>query len=160
MLRATRYTKKLCEGKNHHSNRSQVLDTYQILGRIYGDPTSATGKQIGAEQALATSLKEMVAVAPALLPKLFYVQLSRAEFMRPPLSPTHPFYNPAQKPRMTWSRNARLFPCESDRGGYLPVGEVAKVLFEDIGYRGWISMEVFSRTMSEPDKEVSREHAR
>ncbi|KAK0198716.1 xylose isomerase-like protein [Armillaria mellea] len=112
-----------------------------------------TRKQIDAEETLAASLKEMVAVAPALLPKLFYVQLSDAEFMSPPLSSYPP------KPQMTWSRNARLFPCESDKGGYLPVDEVAKVLFEEIGYRGWISMEVFSRTMSEPGKEVPREHA-
>ncbi|PBL00734.1 sugar phosphate isomerase [Armillaria gallica] len=140
-------------------NVGTVLDTYQILGRIYGDPTSPTGKQTDAEEALAASLKEMVAAAPALLPKLFYVQLSDAEFIYPPLTPTHPFYDPAQKPQMMWSRNARLFPCESDRGGYLPVDKVAKVLFEDIGYRGWISMEVFSRTMSEPGKEVPREHA-
>ncbi|KAK0481857.1 xylose isomerase-like protein [Armillaria novae-zelandiae] len=60
-------------------NVGTVLDTYQILGRIYGDPTSATGKQIGAEEALAAPLKEMVVVAHALLPKLFYVQLSDAE---------------------------------------------------------------------------------
>lgn len=60
---------------------------------------------------------------------------------------------------MSWSRNARLFPCETERGGYLPVGDFAKVLFEDLGYRGWVSMEIFSRTMCEPGEEVPKEHA-
>lgn len=133
-------------------------DGTQILARVYGDPTSVNGLQVGAETALAATLSRM-AETPGLLAKLFYVQLSDAERLDPPLSPTHPYYDAAQKPNMQWSRNARLFPCEEDRGGYLPVEAVVKVLFEDVGFRGWVSMEVFSRTMLDPDPATPRAHA-
>ncbi|KAJ6140614.1 hypothetical protein N7470_010410 [Penicillium chermesinum] len=48
---------------------------------------------------------------------------------------------------MTQSRNCRVFPCEERLGGSLPVMEVAKAVF-DMGYTGWVSMEVFTRTCS------------
>lgn len=62
-------------------------------------------------------------------------------------------------PQMQWSRNIHLFPCEPDRGGYLPIIDSARVWFEEAGYRGWVSMEVFSRSMSEKDEIVPRTHA-
>lgn len=96
---------------------------------------------------------------PNLLAKLFYVQLSDAERLDPPLSPNHPYYEATQKPNMQWSRNARLFPCEESRGGYLPVEAVATVLLKDMGFRGWFSMEVFSRTMIDPDPDTPRARA-
>lgn len=94
-----------------------------------------------------------------MLPKLFYIQLSDAERLDPPISPTHPFWDASQKPHMQWSRNARLFPFEEDKGGYLPVMDFVKVVFDQVGYRGWVSMESFSRTMSVPDPSVPRSHA-
>lgn len=60
---------------------------------------------------------------------------------------------------MMWGRNARLFPCETDRGGYLPVVELAKVIFDDVGYRGWVSLEVFSGSAAQEDESVPRNHA-
>lgn len=96
---------------------------------------------------------------PGLVDKLFYIQLSDAERIDPPLSPSHPFFDPAQAPHMQWSRNARLFPCEHDRGGYLPIIEIARALFEKLGFRGWVSLEIFSRTMSEVGEGVPRDHA-
>lgn len=135
-----------------------VLDTFQLLGRVYADPTSPTGKLPNADEAVAASLREL-ANTPGLLPKIFFIQLSDAERLDPPLSPSHPFYAEEQLPRMQWSRNARLFPCEEHLGGYLPVLDMAKVLFEEIGYRGIVSMEVFSRTMTDPDPSVPRDHA-
>jgi 4-hydroxyphenylpyruvate dioxygenase len=125
---------------------------------VYGNPTSPTGKQPNADADLAASLHEL-ANTPDLLPKLFYIQLSDAERMDPPLSPTHPFWNAAQLPHMQWSRNARLFPCEKDMGGYLPILDMVEVLFGQVGFRGWVSMESFSRTMSDPDPSIPRTHA-
>lgn len=60
---------------------------------------------------------------------------------------------------MQWSRNARLFPFEEDMGGYLPIMDFVEVVFEDAGFRGWVSMELFSRTMSDSDPGVPRSHA-
>ncbi|KAJ7709005.1 putative 4-hydroxyphenylpyruvate dioxygenase [Mycena rosella] len=139
-------------------NFGTVIDTYHILACIYGDPTSPSGLQPDAETALTASLSRL-ASTPNLLAKLFYVQLSDAERLDPPLSPTHLYHDATQKPNIQWSRNARLFPCEEARGGYLPVEAVAKVLFEDMGFRGWVSMEVFSRTMSDPHPATPRAHA-
>src|ERR1700727_2501858 len=69
----------------------------QLLGRVYGDPTSPTGKQPNADADIAASLREL-ASTPNLLPKLFYIQLSDVERMDPPLSSTHPFWNATQLP--------------------------------------------------------------
>lgn len=60
---------------------------------------------------------------------------------------------------MQWSRNARLFPCEEEMGGYLPVLDMARVVFGEVGFRGWVSMESFSRTMGESGEDVPMTHA-
>ncbi|KAF9455848.1 xylose isomerase-like protein [Collybia nuda] len=140
-------------------NVGTVLDTYHIAGLVYADPTSPTGKQPTAEADFTTSLR-LMETTPGLINKLFYAQLSDAERLTPPLSPSHPFFDPTQPPLMQWSRNARLFPCELDRGGYLPVVDIARVWFEKLGFRGWVSLEIFSRTMSEAGEGVPRDHAR
>ncbi|KAF9075067.1 4-hydroxyphenylpyruvate dioxygenase [Rhodocollybia butyracea] len=140
-------------------NVGTVLDTYHILANVYGDPTRSSGQREAGPADLAMSLNEMSRAGPNLVKKIFYIQLSDAERLDPPLSPSHPFWDPEMKTRMMWSRNARLFPCEPELGGYLPVKDVAKVLFEDIGYRGTVSLEVFSRSMFEPGERVPEEHA-
>jgi 4-hydroxyphenylpyruvate dioxygenase len=38
--------------------------------------------------------------------------------------------------------------------------DVARAIIEGLGYQGWVSMELFSRTMAEPGPEVPKEHAR
>ena len=48
---------------------------------------------------------------------------------------------------------------EEDRGAYLPVEEVARVLIHEMGYKGYVSMELFSRTMADEGKHVPDEHA-
>jgi len=37
--------------------------------------------------------------------------------------------------------------------------DMAKVIFDQVGFRGWVSMESFSRTMADPDPSVPRTHA-
>jgi 4-hydroxyphenylpyruvate dioxygenase len=61
---------------------------------------------------------------------------------------------------MMWSRNARTFMYETDRGAYLPAEDVARAIIEGLGYKGWVSMELFSRTMSDEGENVPKEHAR
>ena len=58
---------------------------------------------------------------------------------------------------MSWSRNARLFPFEKD--AYLPILDIVKVLTEELGYTGYISFELFNRSMSEAGENVPEEHA-
>jgi hypothetical protein len=73
----------------------------------------------------------------------------------------HSFHVHGQPAKMSWSRNARLFPGEEDKGAYLPVLDVLRVITgqDGLGYDGWISSEIFSRTLVDPRPEVVEEHA-
>ena len=137
-------------------NFGLCLDTFNIAGRIYGDPSSPTGKTPNADTELEESLTRLRTVVPAS--KIFLVQLVDAERLSHPLVEGHEWYQPGQTARMTWSRNARLFPFEEERGGYLPVMKIMEVI-TDVGYSGYISLELFSRTMSEKGEHVVSSHA-
>lgn len=138
-------------------NLGLCLDTFHITGRVWGDPASDTGKTEAAEEALEESLGRLVKELDPR--KIFHVQLSDAERLQPPLSRDHPLHVADQKPRMTWSRNARLFPFESDRGAYLPVWRVCQAIFVEMKWQGWASMEMFGRTLYDRRAEVPLEHA-
>ena len=133
------------------------LDTFNLAGRIWADPTSISGMVPDADQILKSSLNQLVHTVDAN--KVFYVQVVDAERMQQPLIEGHPFYVEGQPARMSWSRNARLFLYEGDKGGYLPVVEIAKAFLKDLWFEGWVSMELFSRTMADPDKTVPKAHA-
>ncbi|KAL4775065.1 xylose isomerase-like protein [Aspergillus nidulans var. acristatus] len=138
------------------------LDSFNIAGRIYADPASVTGKTPDAEKAVAESmatLRALVSSGELDIRKIFYIQLVDGERLSAPLDEKHPFHVEGQPARMNWSRNARLFPCEEERGGYLPVLEIARAFFE-IGFEGWVSLELFSRTCNDPDVKTVGEHAR
>lgn len=137
-------------------NFGMCLDTFNIAGRIYADPASPSGLTPNADAVLKASMEAMVQRID--VKKVFYIQVVDAEKMRNPLVEGHAFYVQGQPARMSWSRNARLFAFEE--GGYLPVMEVTRAIVEGLGYKGWVSMELFSRTMNEPDESVPREHAR
>ena len=137
-------------------NFGMCLDTYNIAGRVYGDPASPSGKTPNADEDIRKSLAELVQKVD--VKKIFYIQVVDAERMRSPLVEGHAFYAADQPARMSWSRNARLFAFEE--GGYLPVLDVARSIIEGLGYKGWVSMELFSRTMNEAGDEVPKAHAR
>ena len=139
------------------ANFGMCLDTFNIAGRVWADPASPDGKVENADEALEASLKRLVEAVD--VSKVFYIQLVDAERLEAPLIEGHPYYAEDQPARMSWSRNARCFMYESERGAYLPVEKVAKAIVDGLGYRGWISMELFSRTMSDPRPEVPEEHA-
>ncbi|KAN0106097.1 xylose isomerase-like protein [Hyaloscypha variabilis] len=141
-------------------NFGMCLDTFNIAGREYADPERADGKVENAEVVFRESMRRMVREID--VKKVFYVQVVDAERLERPLDKTHEFHVEGQKPRMSWSRNCRLFLCEEDRGGYLPVLDVLHVICDEkegLGYKGWISMELFNRSLTVEGSQVPIEHA-
>ncbi|RMD39291.1 hypothetical protein DV735_g5834, partial [Chaetothyriales sp. CBS 134920] len=123
------------------SNFGTCLDTFNIAGRAYADPAAASGLNPNAEQMIKESISRLrTHLDPA---KVFYVEACDGQRLGTPLVAGHPFYNPDQPARMSWSRNARLFPLEE--GGYLPVCEILQAIC-DAGYKGYVSFEFFSHT--------------
>ncbi|KAH8728886.1 xylose isomerase-like protein [Phaeosphaeriaceae sp. PMI808] len=88
------------------SNFGLCLDTFNIAGRVWADPTSPDGKKPNADEDLKKSIHQMVQQVD--LNKVFYIQ----------------------------------------------------TIIHDMKYKGFISMELFSRTMSEQGELVPAEHAR
>ncbi|RAH51520.1 3-dehydroshikimate dehydratase [Aspergillus brunneoviolaceus CBS 621.78] len=140
-------------------NLGCCLDTFNIAGRVWADPMAVSGQVAGdADGVLAESLGRLVRTVDVR--KVFYVQVVDAERLAQPLVAGHPFYVEGQPARMSWSRNARLFLFEQEMGGYLPVVEVARAFLKELKFEGWVSMELFSRSLTEADPAVPREHAR
>lgn len=142
-------------------NFGMCLDTFHIAGGEWADPASEDGKvSDDADVVLQKSLDRMVrTIDPA---KIFYVQLVDGERLESPLRPGHPFWVDGQSARMSWSRNARVFAFEER--GYMPVIKVLKAFVDPpprgLGYKGWVSLELFSRTMAESGDQVPMVHAR
>ncbi|KAF1841216.1 3-dehydroshikimate dehydratase [Cucurbitaria berberidis CBS 394.84] len=141
------------------SNFGICLDSFNILGRIYADPTSNTRKTPQAEQEVRESIRRMVDQIKPHREKIFFIQIVDAERLEQPLAPGHPFYNAEQPARMSWSRNCRLFYGEKEHGAYLPVRDVAHAIIKDIGFDGWVSMELFNRVMNKTEHSVVEELA-
>jgi 4-hydroxyphenylpyruvate dioxygenase len=140
------------------ANFGICLDTFNIAGRVWADPSRPDGKVEGdADARLSESLDALVRTVD--VSKVFYIQLVDAERLEAPLDQDHPYFGEGQPARMSWSRNARCFMGEEERGAYLPVWEVANAIVHKLGYRGFVSMELFSRTMTDPDPSVPRQHA-
>ncbi|KAL8709376.1 MAG: hypothetical protein Q9220_005870 [cf. Caloplaca sp. 1 TL-2023] len=142
-------------------NLGLCLDTFHILAKLWADPESPSGRrrrqEVAPDALLRQDLQELINVVTA--DKLFSVQLADAAKLDPPLSAQHPWYDPAQHPLMTWSRQARLFPLEAEMGAYLPVLDVLRACVVDIGYEGWISLEVFNASLFARDPQVPILHA-
>lgn len=138
-------------------NLGLAIDTFNVAGAIYADPTTPSGTT--GESARANLLASLQRMATTVdLSKLFIVQIVDAERLESPLQRGHPFYVEGQPSRMSWSRNCRLFLCEDERGGYLPVVEILQTLL-NMGWDGWLAYEVFSRTLADPSPETPAEHA-
>ncbi|KAK8075622.1 hypothetical protein PG997_010285 [Apiospora hydei] len=143
-------------------NFGLCLDTFNIAGRVYADPALASGccgdSHADAQAAVQESLARMRATVDVA--KVFYVQVVDAERLASPLKPGHAFYDAQQPARMSWSRNCRLFYGERERGAYLPVRDIARAIFQDLRFEGWVSLELFHRRMADRDAGVPRELAR
>ncbi|KAJ5949078.1 hypothetical protein N7454_000662 [Penicillium verhagenii] len=137
-------------------NVGHCLDTFHIASREAGDPFNLVSpvREDGHER-LQRSLDELKrTMDPA---KIVYLQLSDA-MVADPEQRGYPVKDLKQPPFMTQSRNCRIFPCEEHLGGTLPAVEVAKAIF-GIGYRGWVSMEVFHTDMFDKRESVPDEWA-
>ena len=106
-------------------NFGLCLDTFQITGREWADPTQADGlvseysTSEGRDAALTKSLNEMAKTIPA--DKIFYFQISDAQKMDPPINEKHPAWDGESPARCLWSHDYRPLPYETDKGAYLPV---------------------------------------
>ncbi|KAK3061405.1 hypothetical protein LTS18_006337 [Coniosporium uncinatum] len=139
-------------------NFGACLDTYNICGRIYADPTSPDGMNPNADEEVEASIQRMIERIEA--DKVFFVQVVDAERLKQPLLPGHEFYNEDQPSRMSWSRNCRLFYGEAEEGAYLPIKRVIDAWLNDIKYEGWVSMELFNRCMAYPEADIPEQLAR
>jgi 4-hydroxyphenylpyruvate dioxygenase len=138
-------------------NFGMCLDTFNIACRIYADPAAVSGRTYNCDEAVRESMKRLATID---ISKVFYVQVVDAERLTEPLVKGHPFYNPEQPARMSWSRNCRLFYGEYSKGAYLPVREIASVIFKELRFEGWVSLELFNRRMGDEDHGVPEELAR
>lgn len=138
-------------------NFGMCIDTYNMAGRVYADPTARSGKTPNAEADMEASLRRMVQTVD--VSKIAYIQVVDAERLAEPLVEGHEFYNPEQCARMSWSRNCRLFYGEEDRGAYLPIKSILQTLLIDLGFNGYLSAEMFNRSLVEVDEHVPEEHA-
>lgn len=138
-------------------NFGMCLDTFHVAGRVWADPSSEKGLNPNADYELEKSLKRLVReVDPK---KIFYVQLSDAERLGSPIIPGHALFQDSMKPRMSWSRNARLFPFENDRKAYLPVWRICYALFVEMKWEGWVSEEIFHQALFATGDTVVRDLA-
>ena len=134
------------------------LDTFNIAARVYADPTTASRRNANAEAEMKASIERLVHTID--VKKIVYVQVVDAEYLEEPLVEGHRFYNASQRPRMSWSRNCRLFYGEQDRGAYLPIKDILQAIVERLGFIGWVSAELFNESLTVPDPSVPEQHAR
>lgn len=139
-------------------NFGLCLDTFNIAARIYADPTVPGGVQPDGADLLEASMRELASSVD--VDRIFLVQIADGARLAAPLLPGHPLYDADLPPRMAWSRQHRLFYGEDSRSGYLPIDQVLGAVLGDLGYRGWLSFELFNRRMGGTDAGVPAEMAR
>ncbi|KAF2724997.1 3-dehydroshikimate dehydratase [Polychaeton citri CBS 116435] len=139
-------------------NFGLCLDTFNIAARVYADPAAADGKTPDADADIAASIERLMSTVD--VKKIIYIQVVDGERLDEPLVEGHAFYDASQPARMSWSRNCRLFYGEEDRGAYLPVRAILEAILSDLGFEGWISAELFSRTLIDPSPSTPEDHAR
>lgn len=134
------------------------LDTFNMAGRVFADPQARSRRTPNAEQDMYASLKRLIATVD--VEKIVYVQVVDAEYLSQPLQEGHEYYDASLPARMSWSRNCRLFYGEEDRGAYLPLKAILHAVLVDLGFEGWVSAEMFNKSLTDPDPSVPAEHAR
>ena len=140
-------------------NLGICLDTFNICGKVWADPQHRTGvAKLLPDARLKRSLDFLKTIVP--LEKIFIVQIADAEKLEElMIKGQNKFWVDGHSPLMSWSRNYRLFYGETEKGAYMPVNQVLQTVLE-MGYKGWISHEVFNRSLDDSDQQVPNEHAR
>ncbi|CAK7237387.1 hypothetical protein SCUCBS95973_009941 [Sporothrix curviconia] len=145
----------------HRPNVGLVVDAFNVLAVEFADPYNPAGHGRifptlhESVEVLAGSLAALVAVVPG--DKIFFFQCGDAERMDP--ATFRPPRDPDVPPLLPWSRSHRLYPLEQARGGYMPVELVAAAVVA-AGYKGPLSLEVFSSSLNQPGAQVAGDHAR
>ncbi|KAL3449863.1 xylose isomerase-like protein [Aspergillus insuetus] len=146
--------------KVNRENVGIVLDAFNILAVEFANPYNLDGSgrvHSDLDVAIRTvknSMSDLVRTVPG--EKIFFYQVADAQLMDPTTF-TKPF-DPKIPALLPWSRGYRLFPCEKERGGYMPV-EIVTAAVLATGYRGPLSLEVFNRSLNESGQEVVERHA-
>ncbi|KAJ5104919.1 hypothetical protein NUU61_002266 [Penicillium alfredii] len=138
-------------------NFGLCLDSFHVAARVWGDNTVESGVRVDTDVALQASLDRFVESCP--LDRIFYVQFSDGERVLPPLSPRHRFYQEGFPSGLTWSRNMRVFPLETELGAYLPVVEIARAWLHRKQWTGVVSIEIFDWRMRDDESRRPDENA-
>ena len=142
--------------RTDRSNFGICLDTFNMAARVYADPSAPSRRNPGADEAMQASLDRLVKTVD--VKKIFFVQVVDAEYLSDgPLVEGHRFYDESQAARMSWSRNCRLFYGERD--AYLPIKAILKAILVDLGFQGWVSAELFNRSLTGSNPDVPEAHA-
>lgn len=134
------------------------LDTFNMAGRMYADPTAPNRRSPNAVADTKASIERLVKTVDPK--KIAFVQVVDAEYLAEPLTEGHEFYDESQPARMSWSRNCRLFYGEQDLGAYLPIKAILKAILVDLGFEGWVSAEMFNKSLTDRSSLVPEDHAR
>lgn len=145
---------------NRH-NVGLIVDSFNLLAVEYADPYNPDGHgriyptERESLDVLRMSLASFVSTVPG--DRIFFVQLGDAERMDPLtfLKPT----DESVPDLLPWSRKHRLYPLETDKGAYLP-GDMTLAAILATGYKGPLSLEIFTESLYSPNAEVPDEHAR
>lgn len=133
-------------------NIGLCLDTFQIAGGEWADPTTDSGlvddvSKIELIHRFSASLEDLSKTISK--DKIFLLQISDAYEVPEPLSKEPD--GSGLRPRGRWSHDFRPLPYN---GGYLPVVDVATAVLRT-GFRGWFSYEVFD---GGPDGKGEKQH--
>ncbi|KAJ4171433.1 hypothetical protein NW754_013201 [Fusarium falciforme] len=123
-------------------NVGLCLDTFQTAGGEWGDPTTKSGVLetggVTADQVNMSYDVTLSRLARTVPPdKIFFLQISDAYLMDPPLDPD--VDESGLRPRGRWSHSSRPLPYD---GGYLPIARCLEAVMAT-GFGGWLSVEVF-----------------
>ncbi|GAC93963.1 4-hydroxyphenylpyruvate dioxygenase [Pseudozyma hubeiensis SY62] len=144
-----------------HADRDNVgliLDSFNTLAREYADPCTRTGITDQHADPHAAVLQSVNKLSMVPAEKIFFLQIGDARRMPEPLKPS-PNADEPRPARMIWSRGNRLFPCEYDRGAFLPTRDFVQAAVLRAGYQGPWSVEVFNSSLADEAEGVPVEHA-
>lgn len=129
-----------------------LMDTFNVAGAVWSDPCREGGLRPDRQVMLSKCLDEMAEVVTA--GKVALMQVADAELLGD-VDGGHGLGGGTKKGCLRdWSRNCRLFPMEGGLGGgaYARRGDPGGLDEKSggggggIGYEGWVSMEVFTRS--------------
>lgn len=142
------------------ANFGLCLDTFNIAARDYAEPVIATGDKQCGTLSMEQSLQSLVAIVD--VSRIFLVQAADGALCQALLYRDTQVSDqnvPALPPLLSWSRNHRLFCGETEQGASMPTMDVLKAIYVDMGYRGWLSHELFNEHFADTDPRIPSQMA-